>query len=218
MHWYLLFQHHTTLEILRATPDERDLFTITGTGWHFIKYLGPCIVTVGVDCRSERNMHQVLAGPTYQGLFPRIANLPGSVQHIILMLSVPIIYPRLDMAESVVNTVATSKKAVTGTYNLLGKVVGSAAGVVGAKQVVGAGFSSVKQAFGKSGLMSGVVSVFGEVDLLDDLRDHWTHESKVSIQRFLILYRSFYLSRNRTWNGLTLFGRYKGFVINVVSV
>ena len=87
------------------------------------------------------------------------------------------------MAEQVVNTVATSKKAVTGTYNLLGKVVGSAAGVVGAKQLVGTGFNSVKQAFGKSGLMSSVVSVFGEVDLLDDVRDHWTHDSKVQEPR-----------------------------------
>lgn len=78
-----------------------------------------------------------------------------------------------------VQTVATGKKAITGTYNLLGKVVGSAAGVVGAKEVVGSGFQGVKKAFGKSGLMSSVVSIFGEVDLLDDLRDHWTHESKV---------------------------------------
>lgn len=186
IHWYLLFQHHTTLDILRATPDERDLFTITGTGWHFIKYLGPAVVVIGADTRSERNPHQIMAGPTYQGLFPRIANLPQSVQHIVLMLAVPIVYPRLEVAESVVNTVATSKKAVTGTYNLIGKVMGSAAGVVGAKQVVGAGFSSVKQAFGKGGLMSSVVSVFGEVDLLDDLRDHWTHESKDLERTYLV--------------------------------
>ncbi|KAL7266092.1 hypothetical protein RUND412_011375 [Rhizina undulata] len=127
-----------------------------------------------------------MAGPTYQGLFPKIATLPPSVQHCILMLAVPIIYPRLDTAEHVVNTVASGKKAVTGTYNLLGKVVGSAAGVVGAKQVVGTGFESVKKAFGKSGLMSSVVSVFGEVDLLDDLRDHWTHESKDLERTYLI--------------------------------
>ncbi|KAL7266177.1 hypothetical protein RUND412_011287 [Rhizina undulata] len=94
------------------------------------------------------------------------------------MLAVPIIYPRLDTAEHVVNIVAKGKRAVTGTYNVLGKAVGSAAGVVGAKKVVGTGFDRVKKAFGKSGLMSSVVSVFGEVDLLDDLLDHWTHKSK----------------------------------------
>ncbi|PWW76251.1 hypothetical protein C7212DRAFT_280583 [Tuber magnatum] len=186
VHWYLLFQHHTTLDILHASPDDRDLFTVTGTGWHFVKYLGPAITVVGIDCRSERNPQQVMAGPTYQGIFPRIATLPPSVQHCILMVSVPVIYPRLDTAESVVNTVATGKKAMTGTYNLLGKVVGSAAGIVGGKEVVGSGFQSVKKAFGKSGLMSSVVSIFGEVDILDDLRDHWTHESKDLERTYLI--------------------------------
>ncbi|KAF2876253.1 hypothetical protein BDV95DRAFT_602259 [Massariosphaeria phaeospora] len=53
---YLLFQHHTTLEILRNVNNDIDLFTITGTGWHFMKYLGPCVVVVGPDTRSERRL------------------------------------------------------------------------------------------------------------------------------------------------------------------
>ena len=179
--WYLLFQHNTTLNILRAVPDDRDLFSITGTGWHFIKYLGPGVAVVGPDTRSERNPHQVMAGPTYQGLFPRIATLPSSVQHVLVMLAVPIIYPRLDMAESMANTMQQSKKAVNGLFNMTGKIAGGVAGVVGAKGLVGEGFNSVKRAVGKTGLMSNVVSIFGEVDLLDDLRDYWTHQSKVYI-------------------------------------
>ena len=47
---YLLFQHHTTVEILRNVSGDMDLFTITGTGWHFIKYLGPNVAVVGPDC------------------------------------------------------------------------------------------------------------------------------------------------------------------------
>lgn len=130
---YLLFQHHTTIEILRNVNTDTDLFTITGTGWHFVKYLGPAVVVVGPDCRSERNQRQVLAGPTYQGLFPKVATLPPSVQHCIWMISVPVIYPRLDTVETIANTITTGKKAVTGTYNLLGKVTSSVAGVVGGK-------------------------------------------------------------------------------------
>lgn len=177
---YLLFQHHTTLEILRNVSTDTDIFTITGTGWHFVKYLGPAVVVVGPDCRSERNPHQVMAGPTYQGLFPKVAMLPSSVQHCIWMISVPVVYPRLEAAEQIAHTVATGKKAVTGAYNLLGKVTSSAAGVVGAKGVVGSGFDSVKKAVGKSGLMGGILSPFGDIDMLDELRDQWTHESKVS--------------------------------------
>lgn len=177
---YLLFQHHTTLEILRNVNTDTDIFTITGTGWHFVKYLGPAVVVVGPDCRSERNQQQVLAGSTYQGLFPKVALVPSSVQHCIWMIAVPIIYPRLEAAEQIAHTVATGKKAVTGTYNLLGKVTSSVAGVVGAKGVVGSGFDTVKKAVGKSGLMGGILSPFGDIDMLDELRDQWTHESKVS--------------------------------------
>lgn len=179
---YLLFQHHTTLEILRNVSTDTDLFTLTGTGWHFVKYLGPAIAVVGMDCRSERNPHQVMAGPTYQGLFPKVATLPPSVQHCVFMTPVPLLYPRLETAEHLVNTVATGKKAVTGAYNMLGKVTSSVAGVVGAKATVGSGFSSVKRAVGKSGLMGNILNPFGDIDLLDELKDQWTHESKV---RFL---------------------------------
>lgn len=183
---YLLFQHHTTLDILRNVNNDMDLFTITGTGWHFVKYLGPGVVVVGPDCRSERNPHQVMAGPTYQGLFPKIAMLPPSVQHCLWMVSVPLIYPRLETAEQIAQTVATGKRAVTGAYNVLGKVTSSVAGVVGAKDFVGSGFDSVKRAVGKSGLMGGILSPFGEFDLMDELRDQWTHESKVCRPYFSI--------------------------------
>lgn len=183
---YLLFQHHTTIEILRNVSTDTDLFTITGTGWHFVKYLGPAVVVVGPDCRSERNQRQVLAGPTYQGLFPKVATLPPSVQHCIWMISVPVIYPRLDTVETIANTITTGKKAVTGTYNLLGKVTSSVAGVVGGKEVVASGFSSVKKAVGKSGLMGSVLNTFGDIDIADELRDLWTHDSKDLERTYLI--------------------------------
>lgn len=127
-----------------------------------------------------------MAGPTYQGLFPKVAMLPPSVQHCLWMISVPILYPRLESAEQIVQTVATGKKAVTGAYNVLGKVTSSVAGVVGAKDMVGSGFDTVKRAVGKSGLMGGILSPFGEFDLFDELRDQWTHESKVRAMRLLL--------------------------------
>ena len=179
MEMYLLFQHHTTHEILRNVSNDIDLFTITGTGWHFVKYLGPSVVVVGPDTRSERNGNQVLAGPTYQGLFPKVAVLPPSVQHCLWLLPVPIIYPRLEAVEQVANTVATGKKFVTGGFNMAGKIMGGVAGVVGAKGAVTQGFDTVKRSVGKSGLMQGVLSPFGEVEMLDELRDLWTHDSKV---------------------------------------
>jgi hypothetical protein len=187
------------------------LFTITGTGWHFVKYLGPAVAVVGPDTRSERNPHQVIAGPTYQGLFPKIALLPPSIQHCLLMVAVPLIYPRLEAAEQLAHTMATGKKAVTGAYNVLGKVTSSVAGVVGAKGAVGTGFESVKRAVGKSGLMGGILSPFGDIDMLDELKDQWTHESKVSV---LDRATSYHTNDGRTLSGRISSVRYKASLNN----
>lgn len=175
---YLLFQHHTTVDIMRNVRTDHDIFTITGSGWHFVKYLGPAMAVVGTDCRSERTQARVMAGPTYQGIFPKVATLPPSVQHVVWMVSVPLIFPRLEAVESIANTVAAGKKAVNTTYNILGKVTSSVAGVVGGKEVVAQGFSQVKKAVGKSGLMGNVLNQFGELDIQELLKDMWTHETK----------------------------------------
>ncbi|PIA90586.1 hypotheticalsprotein [Cercospora beticola] len=183
---YLLFQHHTTHEILRNVSNDIDLFTITGKGWHFLKYFGPSVVIVGPDTRSERTEKQVMAGPTYQGIFPKVATLPPSVQHCIWLMPVPVIYPRLEGIEHMAHTVQTGKKVVTGGFNMLGKVTGGVAGIVGAKGVVNSGFDAAKKAVGKSGLMQGVLSPFGEINTLDELRDLWTHESKDLERTYII--------------------------------
>ncbi|KAL2016411.1 hypothetical protein VTK56DRAFT_3532 [Thermocarpiscus australiensis] len=183
---YLLFQHHTTVEMLRNVSSDMDLFTITGSGWHFVKYLGPAVVAVGPDCRSERTRTRVMAGPTYQGLFPKVATLPPSVQHCIWMISVPVVYPRLETVETLANTFATGKKAVNTTYNILGKVTSSVAGVVGGKEVVQQGFKEVKKAVGKSGLMGNVLNQFGEMEIAEELKDLWTHDSKDLERTYLI--------------------------------
>lgn len=183
---YLLFQHHTTLELLRNVSNDVDLFTITGSGWHFVKYLGPALVVVGPDVRSERTRTQVMAGPTYQGLFPKVACLPPSVQHCFWSIGTPLLYPRMDTMESLSHTIATGKKAVNSTYNLLGKVTSSVAGVVGGKEIVSSGFDSVKRAVGKGGLMGGVLNTFGEVDIGGGECDMWTHETKDLERTYLI--------------------------------
>ncbi|KAK0748185.1 hypothetical protein B0T21DRAFT_446963 [Apiosordaria backusii] len=183
---YLLFQHHTTVEILRNVSSDMDLFTVTGSGWHFLKYLGPAMVVIGPDCRSERTQTRVMAGPTYQGIFPKVATLPPSVQHCIWMISVPVIYPRLETVETLANTFATGKKAVNTTYNILGKVTSSVAGVVGGKEMVQHGFKEVKKAVGKSGLMGNVLNQFGDFDIAEELKDLWTHESKDLERTYLI--------------------------------
>lgn len=87
------------------------------------------------------------------------------------------------MAESMMAGFKTGKKVVTGSFNALGKVAGGVASVVGAKGVVTGAFGEVKRAVGKGGLMSAVLSPFGEVGGVEAVRDMWFHESKVCVWR-----------------------------------
>jgi len=102
------------------------------------------------------------------------------------MLSVPVVYPRLESVETLANTLATGKKAVNTTYNILGKVTSSVAGVVGGKEMVQHGFKEVKRAVGKTGLMGNVLNQFGDFDIAEELKDLWTHESKDLERTYLI--------------------------------
>ena len=85
------------------------------------------------------------------------------------MLAVPIVYPRLATVERALAGVAVAKKGVNGAFNLLGKAVTTVTPAGSATQSTHSALDGVKRAFGKSGLMSGVVSKFGEVDLLGTL-------------------------------------------------
>lgn len=183
--FYLLFQHQTTIPILKQNPDPRDLFTVTGLGWHFVKYLGPECVVVGPDTRAERQQRSIVGEATHKEIFRRLEALPPSIKHVVIMLAVPIVYPRLTMVEHVLSGVKHTKRAINGAWNIIGKGASKVASVVGADKGTKAGFENVKKAFGKSGMMSSLVSGFGEIDLLDDLADHWTHENHALERAFL---------------------------------
>lgn len=180
---FLLFQHHTTHEILRNSSSDLDIFTSTGHGWQFIKYLGPAVVIVGPDTRSERTPIRVMAGPTYQGLFPRIAALPPSVQHCIWMMPQPILFPRLHGAHHMAHTMGSAHQAERGATNMMGKTL----------DVVTDGFLAVKRAIGKSGLMNELTT--GEV--IHELKDMWTDDSK-DLERTYVIRTLQSISRNKS--------------------
>ncbi|KAK9368716.1 hypothetical protein V1509DRAFT_622573 [Lipomyces kononenkoae] len=173
--FYLLFQHQTSEEILRVNPEPYDLFTVTGNGWHFMKYMGPSCVILGPDTRAERHLRSIIGEATHYELFNRLEALPLSVRHVVLMLAIPIVYPRLTTVEHVLTGVKHTKRAINGAWNIIGKATSKVASVIGAEKHTQAGFDGIKKAFGKSGVMGSLVSEFGEIDLLDDLADHWTH-------------------------------------------
>ncbi|KAJ3042628.1 hypothetical protein HDV00_006907 [Rhizophlyctis rosea] len=201
--FYLLFQHHTTPQLAQAD----GYFSSTGRGYNFFRTFGRQNLLLGVDSRAERNVNQICAPQTWEMLFQGAETFlrakPGEIKNILLVAAVPIAYPRMGFAENSLqrfgNIKAAANKGVNKIGGGVGMVVGAGAGLlkkvginagenVGekVKSSIDATLADVKKAFGKSGLMKGMLNKFGEVELLDDLIDHWTHENHLNERAFVV--------------------------------
>ena len=120
--------------------------------------LGAHIAFVGIDARLERTRHQVNYPETYDLIFQRLETeltaAKGAIKHLILLLGVPIAYPRLVWLENLFSS------PLMAPVRLLNKRFGFAGSV-----------------FNKFD---------GQVDLLDDLDDHYTAKNHKCERRELI--------------------------------
>ncbi|KAI9845329.1 MAG: hypothetical protein M1837_004951 [Sclerophora amabilis] len=108
--------------------------------------LGHKVAFVGLDARTERTRHQINYPETYDLVFQRLntelAHKAGQIKHLVVLLGVPIAYPRLIWLENILTS------PIIGPIRFLNKRFGVAGGL----------FNSFD----------------GQVDLLDDLDDHYT--------------------------------------------
>lgn len=127
--------------------------------------LGAHVAFLGLDARTERTRHQVNYPETYDLVFERMrsefsAAGKGGITHLILLLGVPIAYPRLIWLENIFTS------PIIGPIRFLSK---------------------------RFGIAGGLFNHFnGQVDLLDDLDDHYTarhhkHERKELMLRLQAL-------------------------------
>jgi hypothetical protein len=107
-----------------------------------------------------------MSQPSYDIMFQKLRQVPPSVVHCVIMIGVPIVYPRLEVVERALAGVQVAKRGINGAFNLLGKAVTTVTPQGTATQKTHSSLEGVKKAFGKSGMMSSLVSKFGEVDLL----------------------------------------------------
>ncbi|KAF2083257.1 hypothetical protein K490DRAFT_52138 [Saccharata proteae CBS 121410] len=120
--------------------------------------LGARIAFVGIDARTERTRHQINYPETYDLIFNRVSRelaANPNIKHLILLLGVPIAYPRLQWLENIFQS------PVIGPIRFLNK---------------------------RFGLAGGFFNHFdGQVDLLDDLDDHYTaHQHKAERKELML--------------------------------
>lgn len=148
--YYMLFQHHMLVdeEIYHNDPSwilpKKEGMFIKQRNHSVYMRLGKEISLLGVDCRTERRLSQIVDPGTYDVIFKRceaeIVKTPET-KHLLVMLGVPILYPRMVWLEWIL------------TLRLFKPIRGLATrGIVA----------------------QGLVNHFdGSIEVLDDLNDHW---------------------------------------------
>ncbi|KAK6336507.1 hypothetical protein TWF696_002057 [Orbilia brochopaga] len=162
--YYLLFQHHTPLSegeviepswVLGAQPGPYIREPSRST----FMFLGRRVAFMALDCRTERTRDELLTNETYTRVFQRLEQeiVPGETKHLIILLGVPIAYPRLVWLENILTSSLMdpikyiASKRNDGTLN---------------------GFLN---------------KFDGGVELLDDMMDHWTARGHKRERNWLIL-------------------------------
>jgi PhoD related phosphatase len=195
--YYCLFQHHTAPPVSTFTTDAPQTMQATADGtagadprqlektyvykrqaddpsWIVGKRPGPYveersrslymrlgkrIAFCGIDARTERTRKQVNYPDTYDLIFNRLerefTEASGEIKHLILLLGVPIAYPRLAWLENILSS------PLIAPIRLLNK---------------------------RFGIAGDLFNKFdGQVDLLDDLDDHYTAKHHKTERRELII-------------------------------
>lgn len=113
---------------------------------HIFCQLGKRMAFLGIDARTERTRHQINYPETYEQIWnhvdAHVTKSNGAIRHLVLLLGVPIAYPRLQWLETIL------RSPIIGPLRFLNKRFG----------VAGSLFNQFD----------------GNVDLLDDLDDHYT--------------------------------------------
>lgn len=109
--YYLLFQHQSVPE---ETAVDEPSWIIGKNPGPYIEHVsrsifmnfGTPIAFLGLDCRTERRRNEIIALDTYDDVFERLRKdiIEGQTKHLIVLLGIPIAYPRLVWLENVLTS------------------------------------------------------------------------------------------------------------------
>lgn len=128
--YYMLFQHQSVVS--ETTKEEPSWVLGAGPGPYINELsrniflnLGRKVAFLGVDCRTERMRDEILSEQSYDILFERCQDeiVKGEVKHLIVLLGVPIAYPRLNFLENILTSRVMDPIKAIGRTGMLGGFV-----------------------------------------------------------------------------------------------
>ncbi|KAJ3044004.1 hypothetical protein HDV00_003532 [Rhizophlyctis rosea] len=170
--FYLLFQQHTT--DANRHRDQPHVWGANGS-YTYLKHIGPQVAVLGVDTRSERTLKRIVSPENWDQTFAIVnQRLAPSVKHLVVMFGVPIVWPRLELADQAMETISDFTQFAETKLKVFEKVFDAMPNV------------GLAEAIGKTGLYKNVMGCFGEPELADDLCDHWTHDNHAEERKRLM--------------------------------
>jgi hypothetical protein len=124
--YYMLFQHHSVPE--ETAKDEPSWLIGAQPGPYIhhhsrslFMHMGKHVAFLGLDCRTERQRDEVLSEHTYDLVLERCRKeiVEGETKHLILLLGVPIAYPRLVWLENILTSRAMDPIKALGRTGIL---------------------------------------------------------------------------------------------------
>ncbi|KAF2442074.1 hypothetical protein P171DRAFT_60862 [Karstenula rhodostoma CBS 690.94] len=128
--YYMLFQHQSVPAETRATEPSWLLGARPGPYIRELSrsvfvQLGREVAFLGLDCRTERQRDEIISEDSYDNIFDRLEEeiIRGETKHLIVLLGVPIAYPRLNFLENVLTSRLMDPVKALGRMGLLGGFV-----------------------------------------------------------------------------------------------
>ncbi|RMZ66878.1 Transcription factor [Pyrenophora seminiperda CCB06] len=128
--YYMLFQHQS---VAAETEKTEPSWLLGKNPGPYIKersrsvfmQLGRQVAFLGLDCRTERRRDEILTEDSYDVIFDRLEDeiIKGETKHLIVLLGVPIAYPRLNFLEIILTSRLMDPIKALGRTGLLGNFV-----------------------------------------------------------------------------------------------
>ncbi|KAH8732798.1 hypothetical protein GQ44DRAFT_754351 [Phaeosphaeriaceae sp. PMI808] len=128
--YYMLFQHQSVPAETETTEPSWVLGKSPGP---YIKQrsrsvfmqLGRQVAFLGLDCRTERQRDEIITEDSYDVIFDRLEDeiIKGETKHLIVLLGVPIAYPRLNFLEYILTSRLMDPIKAMGRAGMLGNFV-----------------------------------------------------------------------------------------------
>jgi len=120
--------------------------TFGGNAWHTVTCFGKTLGICVLDARTERSRAAVVPASDYVKVQQQLAALPSTVRHVVFVTGVPLIYPHIPGAEGFMHALSGGHCCAVGVRTMIAQ----------------------------TGVASSLLNSFDQVELLDDLVDHWS--------------------------------------------